>query len=89
MDFVAVVPPWLVLALALGTSLGGLTRLLLPARTPGLAITPLLFCTGVVVGHLLAVVGQWPALQLGELRLPYGIGLGLLFVWLAKSNRLW
>lgn len=85
----ALVPAWLVLAMVLSSSLGGLTRLLLPSRTPGLAITAILMFVGVVIGHLLAVIGQWPALQMGELRLPYGVLLGLLFVWLAKSNRLW
>jgi hypothetical protein len=73
----------------LGIALAGALRLLLPRQMPGLFTAWALVSLGLTVGHLIAVVGDLPTWQIGNLRLIYGLGLACLLLWLAKSRLVW
>ncbi len=88
MDLLAVLPPWLLLALVLGTAIAAALKCLLPRHTPGLLASAALCTFGLAVGHLCALVGELPSWQLGDLRLLPGLPACALLVWLAKSGRL-
>jgi hypothetical protein len=89
LEYLAPVPPWLLLAVALGIALAGCLRLLLPRQMPGLFASSVLLSVGLAVGHLIAVTGDLPTWQIGNLRVVYGLGLACLLLWLAKSRLVW
>ena len=83
----AAIPPWLILAAVLGGALGAAYKCLRPRGTPAVLVCAALFACALAVGHLLAVVGDLPSWQLGELRLLPGLAIGGILVWFAKPSR--
>ncbi|MHB9091820.1 MAG: hypothetical protein ACYC7H_10390 [Chloroflexota bacterium] len=89
LEYLSSLPPWLILAAAFGGAVGSLARLMLPRWTPDLFRSAALFAIGLSIGHLVALVGDLPGWQLGDLRLFPGLALGVLLILLARSERLW
>lgn len=86
-DLLAAFPPWLLLSLVLGSLLGVGYKGLWPRSLPGAITAAVLWAASLAIGHLVALVGQLPGWQIGELRPLTGLVLGTVLLFVAKRQR--
>lgn len=87
-QLIAAVPPWLALSIVLGSLLGAVYKAAFPRSRPGILAACALLAAGLGLGHLIALVGELPSPQIGELRFVPGLLIGGALVLLARQGRL-